>query len=369
MVTLALWTVTDGPAIAFEAKIITTYVGELLPGLPAAAETFGSLAVAVIIALFAVRIGALVTGAFLAIEMVAILALIAAGLWHPMGHITALAAHPLALDNHGTFSPVTIGALAAAGVSAVYGTVGGNQAIYFGEELRDPHRRMGRVILMATLIGALATALPVIAVVLGAHDLTGLLRTPAPFATFLSEKLGPWAGRALSAGVALAVFNAMIAQIMISARLLFSLGRDQLFPQFFNKLFADVHERSGVPRAATLVMGGFAAICCLLSAHTLLVFLTGLIVYAWGLICLSVLVGRRKGLTGQKGYWRAPLHPLAPTLGLLLAIIFAVADLADPDAGRPSIILLGILVLLSAAWSEFVLKRRGWKPSLADVKP
>jgi amino acid transporter len=254
--------------------------------------------------------------------------------------------------------------IALAALSAVYATVGGNQAIFFGEELGDPHRRMGRVVVMACLTGALATALPVIFVVLSAHDLGALLRSPAPFAEFLTETVGPWAGPAISAAVALAVFNANIVSVMGAARLFFSLGRDGLFPGAVNRLLSAVDHHSGTPRAATLVVGAFAAACCFLPAHMLLVFLTGLLVYGWSLVCLAVWVGRVKGLTGGPGYWRSPLFPLAPVAGLLMAVAFTVSDLADKAAGRPSLVLLGVVVLAALGWHRFALKPRGWTPQL-----
>ncbi len=63
-VTLALWTVTAGPAAAFEAQVLGTYVGDLAPGIPHAAITYVALAAALLVALMAVRAGALVTGLF-----------------------------------------------------------------------------------------------------------------------------------------------------------------------------------------------------------------------------------------------------------------------------------------------------------------
>jgi amino acid transporter len=257
--------------------------------------------------------------------------------------------------------------LGLAAISAVYGTVGGNQAINFGEELHDPHRRMGRVVLLACLIGAFATALPVILVVISAPDLGAMLHSPAPFAQFLSAAMGPWAGPALSAGVALAIFNANILAIMGMARIYFSLGRDNLFPGPVNRLLSGVDSHSGAPRAATLIVGAYSAACCFVPAHVLLVFLSGLLVYGWSLVCLAVLIGRMKGLTGVKGYWRSPLFPLAPVVGLGMSVAFTVADLLDPDAGRPSLLLLGLVVGAALAWYQFVLRRRGWTPQLAPI--
>jgi amino acid transporter len=369
VVTLAVWAVTAGPQIAFEAEVIADYVGELAPGIPPYVSVFGSLAASVLVALLAVRTSALVTGLFLAVEMIAVVVLIVAGFWHPARGIETVIAHPMAFGEDGLLVPASVAVLALGGLSAAYATVGGNQAIYFGEELGDPHQRMGRVILMAALIGAVATAVPIVAVVLGTQDLGATFRSPAPFATFMNAFGGPWAGKALSAGVALAIFNAVIAQVMAFGRLYFSLGRDALFTAKLNRFLSGVHVASGAPRAATLVVGVFSALCCFLSSHVLLIFITGLLVYAWALVCLAVLVGRIRGLTGQQGYWRSPLFPLGPVLGLVMAVIFTIADITDPDAGRPSLILLGIVVVAAVLWSELVLKRRpgGWTPVLGDT--
>jgi len=261
---------------------------------------------------------------------------------------------------------VPVAAMMLGAVSAAYATVGGNQAISFGEELGEPHRNMGRVILWAGLIGAFATALPVIAVVIGTGDLTPIVRSPAPISAFFTAVAGTWAGRALSAGVALAIFNALIASMMFYARLYFSLGRDEIFHPQVNQTLASVHGASGAPRAATLVIGVLSAACCLLGTHTLLVFSSGLVVYTLGLVSAAVLVGRRKRLTGQAGFWRSAWFPLAPVLGLLLAAGFAVADLLDPEVGRPGILALGGIVAAGLVWHQAVLQRRagGWAPRL-----
>ena len=299
--------------------------------------------------------------------MGAVVALLAAGLSHPARSLGSVLIHPMALGHGGVLAPAAMGAMALAGVSAVYGTTGGNQAIYFGEELKDPHRRMGRVILLAGMIGALTTALPVIAVVLGTRDLAAVLRSPAPIAAFMAQAAGTGGARLLSAGVALAIFNALIAQVMAYSRLYYSLGRDGLLHEALGERLARVHAPSGVPRTATLILGVFSAVCCLLSSHVLLIFVTGNLVYGWGLVCLAVLIGRRRGLTGSVGYWRSPLYPLAPLLGIAMAALFTIADLVDPDAGRPSLIFLGLVVAAAVLWSCLVLSRKqdSWRPTLA----
>jgi amino acid transporter len=107
---------------------------------------------------------------------------------------------------------------------------------------------------------------PVIAIVIGARDLPSILQSPAPLRTFIASALGPAAGDALSGGVVLEIFNALLAQIMFAARLFFSLGRDQIFHPTVNATLATVHRSSGAPRAATWVVGLIAAACCLLDS-------------------------------------------------------------------------------------------------------
>jgi amino acid transporter len=361
---LTIWAVTAGPITAFLAKTIATYFNDLVPTASPMIVSFGALGAAVAVALLAVRTSAFVTGIFLGIEMLAVLVLTGAGLWHPVRSLSDVLLHPVTLDAAGTLGPVAMGAMALAGVSAAYATTGGNQAIAFGEELGEPHRHMGRVILLAGLIGALATAVPVIAVVIGAIDLPSLQKSPAPFSAFFAAAAGVAAGHALSAAVIVAIFNALIAQIMFVARLFFSMGRDEIFFPSCNTMLARVHHSSGAPRAATWTVGVISAACCLLDTHVLIVFVSGLTVYSLGLVSIAVLVGRRRRLTGQPGCWRSPLYPLAPMLGLLLAIGFGVADLLDADAGRPSLLLLGALIIAGLLWHHFVLRRRmgGWAP-------
>jgi len=361
---LTVWAVTAPPTVAFLSRTVATYVSELTPAAPAALVTFAALAAATAIATIAVRSSAFVTGIFLGVEMLAVLVLLGAGLWHPLRGLSEVVLHPLTVSVTGGMVPVALGALALAGVNAAFATTGGNQAIAFGEELMEPHRHMGRVILLAGLTGAFATALPVIAVVIGAADLPSLLRSPAPFSSFIASVAGPAAGHTLSAGVVLAVFNALIVQIMFSARLFFSFGRDQIFLRAANTMLARVHRPSGAPRTATWIVSAMAAACCLLRTHVLIVFSSGLTVYSLALVSSAVLRGRSRRLTGQPGYWRSLLFPLAPLLGLLLAAAFVIADLLDADAGRPSLLILGAFIAAGQLWYHFFLSRRpgGWTP-------
>ncbi len=354
------------PMNAYLATLIGTYSTQVLSGIARVPVVYGSILLAVAAALLAVRASALLSGVFLAIEFAAVLALVVAGLTHPAPGALGALLHPR-LPSASGWVPVGAGALALGAVNAAFATVGGNQAIAFGEELIDPHRNMGRVILAACLLGALAIALPVLAVVVGAGDQPGIFHSRAPFSAFIRLTAGRDADIALSAAVALAVFNALIAQTMFAARLCYSFARDQVFSAPINAALARVHARTGAPRLATLTVGALSAACCALSERVLLVFISGLVVYGFGLVSAAVFVGRKTGRTGGAGRWRSPLFPLAPLLGLALALTFAAADWADASIGRPSLLALGALLATALLWYRFVLSKRtgGWAPRLA----
>lgn len=364
---LVVWAVTTGPITALEAQTISVYLSDLMALDAPNSITILSLLASIAVALLAVRSSAIVTGLFLALEMLAVLALIGVGMWHPVRGLASVMVHPLTAAANGTLIVPTAGALALGAVSAVYATAGGNQAIVFGEELKQP-RRVGRLVVIAGMVGGVATALPVIAVSLSAQDLSTILRSPAPFSAFVSSIAGPVAGRVLSASVALAIFNALIVQVMFGGRLFYSIARDDIFPGRMNRMLTRVHAASGAPRAATLFIGAVSLACCFLGTHLLVIFVTGIVTYTLGLVCLAVLVGRRKGMTGQAGWWRSPLHPLAPLLGLLMAMGLCIADLLDPDAGRPSMVILGAAIVLALLWHRLVLGKRpgGWSPRVIE---
>jgi len=359
---LALWALTVLPLSAFLAQMVTVYIAEIVPVAHPLAITLAAMTLAAGAALLAVRTGAILTGVFLALELLAVVALVVAGLSHPAGNFISMLVHPRIPDAHGHWVPAAAAAMAMGAVNAGFVTAGGNQAIAFGEELVDPHRNMGRVILCAALVGGVTISLPVVAVAWSCSGHPDIFRSTAPFSAFVTSLAGPVAGKALSAAVALAVFNALIAQLLFSARLFFSFARDGIFPRQINAALARVHPASGAPRVAAIVVAVGSGLCCFTSSHVLLVFISGLVVYGLALVSIAVLVGRTRGQTGERGCWRSPCYPLGPLLGLALACAFATADWSDPDAGRSSLLLLGALLIAALGWYRFVLRRRGWAP-------
>jgi amino acid transporter len=137
-----------------------------------------AIALAAAIAALNVKLGAWVTGAFLTVEVAALLLLTGVALLHPVRPLYELIAHPVALDQ-GILKPVSFFTLGLATVSGVWVTAGANWAMFFGEEMHEAERKIGRVIAWVGLIAAVSIATPVIVLLMSARDLPEIFSAEA----------------------------------------------------------------------------------------------------------------------------------------------------------------------------------------------
>jgi fructoselysine transporter len=291
----------------------------------------------------------LITGVFLAVELVALLVLIIVALTHLTNPLSTVLQHPVQLV-HDRLSATPLVTMAIAMVVGVWTTGGASWALYFAEELQDVQRQIGRVVAWSGAIASLTIAIPMVLVVLAIDDMPAVLRSEAPIAAFLDRSAGTLVGNLVIIGVIAAMFNALVASLMGQARLLFAVGRDGAFPARISRLFATLHPRFRSPVGATLTLMCVASVLTLLGERWLLIIISGN-VSDYILIALAVWIGRRTGLTGR--IFAAPLHPLVPVLGVLGGVGAIFADWQDIDAGRPSmVLLLGVFIasLLFYSW-------------------
>lgn len=334
------------------------YVRVLAPGLPLLPVAFAGVAAATVIAVLNVRFGALVTGVFLGIEAIALAILCGAALLHPARSLGQVLAHPVMLD-HGVLKAVPLFTLGLAAVSGLWTSGGAMWGMYFAEEMRDAQKNIGRVVAWTGAIASISIAGPIILMLTSAGDIASVLGAEAPMAAFLRQTGGPVISLVVSAGVAAAIFNSLVACMMAYSRYFYSTGRDGIWPAAVSRRLARLHPRLHSPVAATLMVAGLATVMTLMGEKTLLILLSGN-VSDYLLISIAILVGRRKGLTGR--FYKAPLHPMVPLFGLGVTMAAMIADWLDPDAGRPSLILLVSLFVAALAYYHFRLRQvsKGW---------
>ena len=351
---IALQMVTAAPMMAFTAMGLADYVRVIAPGAPFLPISIGTLALACLIGAFRIRTSALITGVFLVVECAALAVMAGIAAAHPVRSLGAVLAHPIYLD-HGALAPVPWVTMALAVVAGVYATAGANWALFFGEEMHDAHTRLGRVVAWAGVLASVTIAVPMVLMVLSASDLRATLSAEAPIAAFLTAAGGPVAAALVSVGVIAAIFNNQVALGMALARFMFATGRDRIWPGVVNGAFSHLHAGWQSPVAATVILGVVSCFAIFLGERVLLIVISGN-VFEYVLMAVAVFVGRRRGTTGVG--FRAAFHPLVPCLSFALVAAFVVADWMDPDAGRPSMLLLSGVFLGSLAYCRLRLRDR-----------
>jgi fructoselysine transporter len=197
---------------------------------------------------------------------------------------------------------------------------------------------------------------PVVLVVRAIDDLPAVLGAESPIIALLQRASGPTVAMLVTAGVVAAIFNAMIAAIMGFGRFIYATGRDGVWSSGINRVLSRLHPRFQSPIGATAVLVLLACACCFLSERRLLILISGNVA-DYALVGVALLIGRKQGRTGKD--YGAPLHPVLPLFGISITGMSIFADWMDPDAGRPSMLLLiGVFIV---ALGYFELRRRQGK--------
>ncbi len=305
-----------------------TYLATVWPGAP------GGIASAAVVAatslcLLSVRFNAWLTGSVLAVELLALAVLAALGLGHLHAGSLAPLLHPAPAAGGGS-SWALLGVATASGIYAFngYGTV-----VYFGEEIHEAGARLGRVVYLALGIAAIAEIVPLAAVVMGAGDFAALARSPTPIPDFVRETGGAALAHWLAAGVALALFNTLIAVVLTAARLVFATARDGAWPGAASDWLGRIGLRFGAPWVATLLVGAVALLLVNVPERVLVVIDGDGNIVLYAALALAVMLGRARGTTAGS-FARMRLYPLAPVVALASLAVIAWANLQDAETGR-----------------------------------
>jgi amino acid transporter len=323
-------------ATAVLALGVSDYLGVVAPGLRALPVAVTVVAGATVLGVLNIRTNALVTGAFVAVELLALAVLTALGLLHPARGLGEVLAHPVVLSG-GALHPASTAAVGLAVAVAIFAYDGYGSAVYFGEEMQGAPRRIGRAILWALGITIAAEVIPLMAVMTGAPDLKAFLGAKAVFSDFVATAGGPVLSRLMGVGIALAIVNAVIAMVLLSARQLYATGRDGIWPGPLNGALTTLHPRFRSPWAATLAAGGAAAALCLIDLKLLLIVTGTGVAAIYAILCVALMVGRRTGRTAGAPY-KAPFGPLLSGVSVIALIGVLYADWLDPEEGRPGLI-------------------------------
>jgi amino acid transporter len=340
------------PVAALGVSGVLSAVG---PGLPVVPVAIAVVAGSALVAVLDIRVNALVTGAFLLVEVMAIAVVALLGFAEPVRGMEELLLAPVSPAG----SPASPAGIGLATAIAIFALNGYGVAVYFAEEMHEAPARIGRAILLALAATLVLEGVPLLALLLGAPDLLATLAHEDPFGLLVAERHGGALAGWVAIGVAIAIVNAVIACILACARFFFGTARDRCWGGPVDRALAAIHPRLGTPWVGTLAVGAVGVGCCFLPLRLLLVLSgTGLVAIYAG-IALAVVAGRRSGATAHAPC-RMPLHPLAPAVTLLALAYVVWTSWLDVEEGRPALIVTAVQIAGSAAYYWLVLRPRGW---------
>jgi amino acid transporter len=347
-------------ALSLSGLGIADYLRVIAPGAADIPVALAAIVVVTIIGVLSVKLNALVTGIFLAVEIASLL--VTAGLGfvhaHSLARVAGLLVHPQVANNAGGLRGVALVTLGIGASAGIYALNGYGSVVALGEEIRDARRGIGAVIYWALFLAAFIEILPILGIIAGAPDLARLSASNAPVPEFLATVGGPTLSRLLSLAIAASLFNAMIAIALIGARQIYGSARDRSWPMALNLWLDRVHPRFGSPWVATLALGGLGVASCFIPQDLQLVIIANGNVVMYATLCIAVMVGRRRGTTSHS-HAKMRGFPWPPILALLALSGVVYADLLDPETGRAGLIAAVAVVASGALYARLALGRDG----------
>ncbi len=339
--------------------VITSGVGQYLAAVWAPLNSPWTGVVVVIIsttiASLAIKTNAWVTGICLALEVIAIIVLVALGLTHVSRGADAFFI-PQALGDGGVLQQVSFGALFSLIPVALFAYNGYGASVFYSEETKNASKTIGKAIMFSLLVTVVLEVVPLMAVVVGSRSLEALVGSPAPINYFLIDRGGDVINVLVSVAIAVAIFNAVIAIQIQIGRLIFASARDKSWPAAVDRVLGRVNPRTKTPVVATVVVGVLVIIAALVIPFPTLILATGsAVVILYTIVALSALRVRAvKG--GHEGGYRMWLWPVPPVI-VLVVMAYVVYQTVVADI-TPLLIALGTLVVGLIWYAAFIRGRK-----------
>jgi APA family basic amino acid/polyamine antiporter len=273
-----------------------------------------------------VRRGGLVQNVFTAAKVLAILAIIAAGLaWHGAAPVSSLGEAPV--------TPRGFILAIAAGLFA-YG--GWHMVTYTAGETRDPAKTIPRALLLGTLIVTACYA-GLNAIYLRVLPLDAVRASTRVAADAADVLLGGGGASIMAALVMVSTFGAVNGIILVGPRVYYSMARDGLL---FRALGA-IHPVFGTPHRAIVLQAVWASVLALTNTYGALF---SRVVYTEWIFFALMAAGliRLRQRDSYRPTYRIVAYPVVPILFIVASVVIAVMQmLASP---RESAIGLGIVI-------------------------
>ena len=286
-----------------------------------------------------VKPAAVTQNVFTILKLVAVAALIGAGL--------LLTPSSAALYRPPPSS--TASSLGAALVPVLFAYGGWQQTNFIAEEIIEPERSLPRA-LLAGVAGVVVVYLLANLAYLRVLGVAGLAHSSAPAAGVMARVLGPPGQRLISAGISVSTFGFLNLVILVTPRVFQAMAADGVFLPWLARL----HPVYRTPAGAIAFMGAWSIVLALSGTYAQL--LDYVVFGDWiffGLTVASLFIYRIRDLNrvpplhvverGSGGEARVPGYPWTPALFVLAAAYVVVSSIvANP---KNALIGTGLLAL------------------------
>ncbi|MFK0234723.1 APC family permease [Streptomyces vinaceus] len=316
--------------------------------IPAPVAGGSVMLLATLAGLLDLRANAWITGIFLVLEVVAAALVAVLGFAHSERGADALVHGTVAAEGGGT-STVTAMMVVSGLAIALFITQGFSTAVYLSEELENPRRNVARTVLATLAISTAVILIPVIAITVGAPDLSAL--TEGDLGGMVTAWSNSAVGTFVSLCVALAIINAGIVMVIQNSRVLFASARDKAWPEPVNHALSKLG-RFGSPWVATLLVGVPGAALCFVNLDTLY-GVTGVSVTGMYLLVAVAALFARRGAHREVAAWRMPLWP-----GVPIALIAVLAYILKQQETQYLLWTGGIVAVATLYWALYLRPRQ-----------
>ena len=329
----SLLLVIQSGGMAAVAITFARYFLELAP-LPVSE---GAIAAAVLLLLvgincLGVRAGGTVQSGLMVIKILAIAALVIAGL-------AFASAHPelnTPVRRAGAEAPRLLSAIGAAMTPVMFAYGGWQTASFVAAEMRDPRRDLVRALLLG-VAGVVILYTSVAFVCLFALGPTGLAQSTTPAADAMRMALGERGAALIALGIAISALGFLSQGMLTAPRVYFAMAEDGLF---FRRV-AEVNAATRVPILAIALQGTAAIVIALSGTYGQILSYVVSVDFIWfGLTGFALFIFRRRD-PGKAGF-NAPGHPITTGLFVVACALVVIATLVSSPVN--SLIGFGILL-------------------------
>ncbi len=351
------------PAIAMG---VGQYLQILFPQLPQgdmACSVISALSiiVALLIGLNSIITNSRVTQVFLILQLIVIAIFLYVCFANPQRSLGDLVFHPQVLSADGTsLEPATFGTVLM-GMGIMCAAIDGYGAsLGFSEETKDSCRNVGKAVFATAFLTLLLIGACDIFSMVAAPDIKDFLSADSPLLYVVESYLGPIGTTVVNVGIIIASFGCNVVLINYMARVLWTGGRDRLWPDRINNALMKVSGKSQVPWVATIVI---AVVDCILVFASDIVTMITFGGMSAAVVYMLIAIGSIRSRITQKSITRPFKMPLFPVPSILVICFLCVAIASQTPS---DLMIVGIILATAMLYYLLYYRPRERRESLNE---